>query len=160
MEHRKIQEIEHLADVERSTAQPRMSKCERLERWAELLERQGGRRLRTLEGTEFGTRRERDQMRADGSPLTVAFQDPVLREEGLRSDRLGDALDFFGLSDAEAHHIFCHCYYGPTMSAHEVAARVRIAAAHSAQAGERTARFRTALGVGAAGTAAFLIAVL
>ena len=56
-----------------------MSRHERLERWAELLERHPRRRLSTIEGTEFGSRSEREAKRSDDSPLTVAFDDPVLR---------------------------------------------------------------------------------
>jgi hypothetical protein len=77
-----------LADVHPGIA---MSRRERLEHWAELLERQRSRRLSTIEGTEFGSPREREGKRADSSPLTVAFEDPILRVEGLRGDRVGDA---------------------------------------------------------------------
>jgi len=129
MEHQKIAELEHVADVARAAGKRGpMTKIERLERWADVLERQPARRLATLHGTEFGTWAQRRVMRADNSPLTVAFEDPVLREEGLKSDRLGDAIEFFGLSEEEAHRIFCYCYYGSTMLSDEVASRIRGAA--------------------------------
>ena len=101
---------------------------ERLERWAELLERQPNRRLSTIEGTEFGSRREREAKRADHSPLTVAFEDRVLRAEGLRGDRVGDAVEFFDLSHNEVHRLVCYCHYGRTVSSGTVAARVRMMA--------------------------------
>jgi hypothetical protein len=64
-------------------------------------------------------------LRADNSPLTVAFEDPVLYAEGLTSDKLGDALTFFETSEDNAHCIMCSCLYAQTMSAGMVASRVR-----------------------------------
>jgi predicted protein tyrosine phosphatase len=111
-----------------------MSRRERLERWVELLERQPHRYLSTIEGTEFGSRRERDAKRADHSPLTVAFEDPVLRAEGLRGDRVGDAVAFFDLSHGEVHRLVCYCHHGRTVSPGTVAARVRMIAQRDAPA--------------------------
>jgi len=64
-------------------------------------------------------------MRVDGSPLTVAFHDPVLRAEGLASDRLGDVMRYFALSDGQAHYAFCSCLSGRTMDAATCAQRLR-----------------------------------
>ena len=44
-----------------------MSRCERLERWAEPLEGQPERRLSAIEGTDFGGRRERGAKGTDNS---------------------------------------------------------------------------------------------
>ena len=82
----------------------------------------------TIEGTEFGTRPEREAKRADNSPLTVAFEDPILRVEGLRGDRVGDAVEFFDLSHDEVHRLVCYCHHGLTVSPGTVAARVRMMA--------------------------------
>jgi hypothetical protein len=129
MEHKTLQQIRSIASIRPTLGQlARMSKRERLERWAELLERQQGRRLRTLMRVEYAPPAERGSVRADDSPLTVAFEDPVLRGEGLRSDSFGDATAFFDLSEAEAHNILCFCHYGETMSSEVAAARVRAAA--------------------------------
>jgi hypothetical protein len=125
MKYKDWEQIAREADVHPAGG---MSRRERLERWAELLEQQPGRRLSTIEGTEFGFRQARRAKRADGSPLTVAFQDPVLRAEGLRGDRVGDALDFFELSEGDVHHLVCFCHYGQTVSAGTVAARLRVIA--------------------------------
>ena len=111
-----------------------MSRRERLERWVELLERQPNRRLSTIEGTEFGSRRERDAKRADHSPLTVAFEDLALRGEGLRGDRVGDAVEFFDLSHGEVHRLVCYCHHGRTVSPGTVAARVRMMAQQNGRA--------------------------
>ncbi len=105
-----------------------MPKRQRLERWAEALERAPQRRLRSLYETEYASRRRRYALREVNSPLTIAFQDPVLRAEGLRSDRYGDTLKFFELSHGELHHIVCYCHHGPTMTPKAVACRVRAAA--------------------------------
>jgi hypothetical protein len=64
-------------------------------------------------------------MREDGSPLTVAFEDPVLRSVGLMSDRFGDVARFFGLSHWQLHDVVCNCHFGETVAAEAVAARVR-----------------------------------
>jgi hypothetical protein len=50
-------------------------------------------------------------MRADRSPLTIAYEDPVFRAQGLRTDELGDAIAFFDLSQGEAHYLLCACHY-------------------------------------------------
>jgi hypothetical protein len=134
MEYKSLDEIRGDADVRPGVAQgttATMSKRQRLERWAGLLDGQQGRWLRSIDGTEFGTRAERESKRADGSPLTVAFQDPVLRAQGLRGDRVGDAIDFFGLSHRELHHLVCYCHYGRSISAAVVADNVRTLARHA-----------------------------
>ena len=90
MEYRTFDQLRRVADVH-AAEQRSMSRRERLERWAEVLEREPSRRLLSLGEIECKTKEERQVMRADNSPLTVAFHDPILRAEGLTSDRLGDA---------------------------------------------------------------------
>jgi hypothetical protein len=129
MEHKTRDEIRDGADIQPSWLGSRpLTKCERLERWAEALEREGGRRLKTLFEIEYVSRAERAALRADDSPLSVACGDPRLRAEGLAGDRVGDAVAFFGISEMELHNILCSCYHGETMSAASVAVRVRAAA--------------------------------
>lgn len=134
MEHKTLEEIRQVADVRQHKP---LSRRERLERWAEALERLNGARVRSLVRTEYVPREERDLMRVDNSPLTVAFEDPILRSEGLKSDRLGDSTSFFGLSESEMHYIVCYCHYGETMSSEEVARRIR-ATARQCDSGMRT----------------------
>ena len=131
-----------------------MAKHERLERWATLLARHPERHLSSVEEIEYGTVREQQAKRADNSALSVAFADPVLREEGLESDRVGDAARFFELSHWEIHQLACSCHYGRTMSAGTAALRVRAIA--------RRAEPRTMPRVGliAAGVSAAAIAVV
>ncbi len=81
MKHQSLSELTNIADV--VPERPPMSRRERLERWAECLEREPQRRLKSLEGIEYGPVAERRAARADHSPLSVAFADPVLREDGL-----------------------------------------------------------------------------
>ena len=103
---------------------PLFSRQARLERWAEALARQPG-RLRAIPEVEHGDRRKRAARRTDGSPLTVAYEDPVLRAAGLRGDTIGDAAAFFGLSHAQLHHLVCYCHHGLTMDPQATAAEVR-----------------------------------
>jgi hypothetical protein len=124
MEHKRVDQLRSVADVQ-PTPSTFMSRRERLERWAELLEQEPQRRLKSLEEIELAPRRERPLMRANNSPLTVAFEDPILRANGLASDRLGDAMAFFELSENEAHRVLCSCLNGRTMEAGTTARRVR-----------------------------------
>jgi hypothetical protein len=130
MEHRTLDEIKPLAEVIPFRATPsKMSRRERLERWATVLERYEG-RLGPLIRIEYLPERERALLRGTDTPLTVAYKDPILREEGLMSDRLGDATAFFDLTKRQAHHLLCDCHYNGTMTAAGVAARVRSIANH------------------------------
>lgn len=140
MEHKTLEEIRQVAEVRPSRP---LTKRERLERWAEALERLQGARVRSLVRTEYVPREERDLMRVDNSPLTVAFEDPTLRAEDLASDRLGDATAFFGLSESEMHYIVCYCHYGETMSSEEVARRIRATARHCEASSAGTHAFVT-----------------
>ena len=124
MEHKSLDVLRNVADVH--GGEPRfLNRRERLERWAEILEREPQRRLKSLEEIELLPRERRPEHRVDNSPLTVAFQDPVLRAEGLASDRLGDAMTFFDLSERQAHRLLCSCMNGWSMEAGSAACNVR-----------------------------------
>jgi hypothetical protein len=124
---------------------PELSRRERLERWAELLEREPGRRLRAIHGIEYRSPRERMACRADGSPLSVAYADPVLRAAGLKSDTVGGAEEFFGLLHEQLHYLLCSCHRGETLAASTAAAQVRA----FARQGDASACWAAGLGVGA-----------
>ncbi|KAA2234607.1 hypothetical protein [Salinarimonas soli] len=134
MKHTHLDELRRMAEIGDAPVRVAMSRHERLERWAEVLERDPGRRLKTLEEMEFVPRDERPLMRADNSPLTVAFQDPVLREEGLAGDTLGEARLFFGLSDGQAHRLLCSCMNGRAIQSEIAAKRIRGIVARSRMA--------------------------
>jgi hypothetical protein len=130
MERKSLDEVRGVAAVLPNWVQPRpLSRFERLHCWAEALERAGGRRLKTLFEIEHAPYGQRAALRADGSPLSIAFDEPRLRAEGLAGDTVGDATAFFGISEMELHAILCFCHHGETMSAEEAAMRVRRAAA-------------------------------
>ncbi len=124
MEHRWASQLRDVADV-REFGSPNLTSKERLDRWAAILDQQPERLLNTLGEIEFAPRVERPHMRADNSPLTVAFEDPVLRAHGLKSDKLGDALSFFDITEGDAHYILCSCMNGMTMTGGQAAKRVR-----------------------------------
>src|SRR6478672_7363780 len=100
MKHRTREQLSEVATIHPGVG-PALTRAERLERWAEALERRGG-TVRALRGTEFLPWPERRAMREDGSALSVAFEDPVLRAAGLRGDRYVDGTAFFELRDDEA----------------------------------------------------------
>jgi hypothetical protein len=132
MKHQSLADLEPIAEVVRFA--PPMSRIERLERWAAVLEGHQG-RLRALQRVEFLPREERPTARADGSPVEVAYRDPILRAEGLAGDRFGDAMAFFELTENEAHFLLCDCHYGGTMTGMSVARRLRSYARRAAARG-------------------------
>ncbi|RDI61229.1 hypothetical protein DES45_102624 [Microvirga subterranea] len=125
MEHRPLSELGHIADLKQPLRAPALSRRERLDRWAELLERDPDRLLKTLDEIEWKPKAERRQMRADGTALAVAYADPILRTDGLASDRFGDAVRFFQISEYDAHIVLCSCHGGESMKSEEAARRVR-----------------------------------
>jgi len=122
MEHRTSVELKGFAEVIRPQ---KLSKKELLERWALALERRKGARLCTLREIEHKPVKERSALRQENSPLTVAFEDPVLRSAGLANDTFGEVARFFGLSHWQLHEVVCNCHFGETVAADLVAARVR-----------------------------------
>jgi hypothetical protein len=119
--------LQAVAEVHPDEARRPMTRAERLTRWAELLERDPDRRLASLPGTEYQPPARRDTMRSSGSPITVAFEDPGLRREGLKDDTYGEAKRFFELTDWQLHDIVCYCHFGETMTSRSAARRVRAA---------------------------------
>jgi len=124
MEHKPVETLRGVAEV-REFKEGFLSRRERLERWAELLERQPKRRLRSLGEIEFTPEEKRPELRSDESPITVAFEDPILRADGLKGDRLGDAMEYFDLSERSAHRLLCSCMNGWSMEASVTARKVR-----------------------------------
>jgi hypothetical protein len=121
MEHKHLDQLRSVADVEPGS----LTRQERLQRWIDLLERNPSRRLNTLGEIEYQPPAERALVRVNDSPLTVAYEDPVLQADGLASDRLGDAMTFFGLTDGQAHYALCSCLSGHSMDAGTCAQRLR-----------------------------------
>jgi hypothetical protein len=132
MEHKPLIELQALADVRFSEAQTLTIEEQRLERWIELLEADPERELRSLHEIEHLSASDRRACRSDESPLSVAYHDRILRSSGLKSDRVGDCTDFFGLTDDQMHHTFCSCHTGAKMTGAEAAARLREVDRHHA----------------------------
>jgi len=117
--------LEELATVGEVASPRPLSRLERLRRWADTLEQCPDVNLRPLRRVELYAPADRAKLRCDQSPLSVAYADPLLRSEGLPSDRLGDGGGFFGLSDRDLHALVCDCRYGGRMRPQDVAKRVR-----------------------------------
>ena len=126
MEYKSVEQLARVAQVN-PEAQPLrvMSRIERLQRWAELLERDPGRRLNTFFETEYQRPEARDAMRPGDTPIGVAFADPVLRAQGMAGDSYGEAKRLFDVSDLQLHDILCYCHHGATMSAETAARAIR-----------------------------------
>jgi hypothetical protein len=125
MKHQTLEQLQIVAEINQEYLRQAMSRSERLERWAELLERNPDRRLSTLHQTEYQPVRARGAMRGDGSSISVAFEDPVLRVAGLENDSYGEAKRFFELTDRQLHEIICDCHFGATVSAVTAARHIR-----------------------------------
>jgi hypothetical protein len=109
------------------TEAKKLTRRERIERWATLLEQHHG-RLMPFMRTEYLSHEARNALRADNSPLALAFADPLLREDGLAGDTMGEGMIYFGLSQQKAHRLLCDCHYSGTMTGERVASRLRAAA--------------------------------
>lgn len=131
--HKPEQLIEKAAPVPSAEVTVRMTRKQRLERWAAVLESHKG-SLNALRQIEYLSPADRRAYRGDNTPLSAAFNDPVLRNEGLSSDRLGDAMDFFELTNEDAHRLMCDCHYHGTMTGTGLAARVRYHASRQQKA--------------------------
>jgi len=123
MKHETLIEIKEKADIISLPAMP-MSRRERLERWAAVMD-QHQENVAALIRIEDYSRQNRMSLRGEGTPLAIAFADPVLRREGLKGDTLGEAMTFFGLSHGQAHRLLCDCHYLGSMTGPRLAARLR-----------------------------------
>jgi hypothetical protein len=143
MKHMTLDEIRHKAEVSTAVEDPAERRRRRLRRLAVVVELHRG-TLNLLSRIEFVPQSKRLLLRADSSPLTVAYSDPILRKEGLAGDTLGDAMDFFSLSHREAHHLFCDCHYMGPVRPEKVAGRVR-SVANRNTFGQLWAKIRSAV---------------
>ncbi len=125
MEHRPLSHLKIVAEVSPAETAPVLSAQQRLERWIEVLEATPDRRLRSLFEIEYLPLTDRRNSRADNSPLTVAYEDPLLRAQGLTSDRVGDCMDFFEITDREMHRAYCSCHVGANLTGKRAAAQLR-----------------------------------
>jgi hypothetical protein len=124
MKHRTLEEIAPVAQVMPAGPDPRAVKRARLERLATILYNYEG-PVKLFAGIEYLDRQQRMLARNDRSPLAVAYQDEVLRGQGLKGDRIEDAMAFFDLSWRETHHLFCECHYGAAVTPQVIAVQVR-----------------------------------
>ncbi|WP_025660248.1 hypothetical protein [Rhizobium sp. IBUN] len=125
MKHQTLEQLQNIADIDQAYPHRIMSRSERLERWVELLELSPHRRLATLYQTEHQPTSVLSLLRSDNSPISVAFEDPILRAAGLENDTYGQAKKFFSLTDGELHNVLCYCHFGATVSAATAAHYVR-----------------------------------
>src|SRR4051794_7947571 len=120
MEHKSVEQLQDLADVSPQAALLTTRRA-RLERWADLLEQDPGRTFATLPEVDLLPRSRRMALRVDGSPVALAFADPLLRASGLGGDTYGDARTFFGLREGQAHRLLCSCVNGRHIRAAQAA---------------------------------------
>jgi hypothetical protein len=81
---------------------------QRLQRFATVLKQHGG-AVKLFSRIEFLPDIQRSHLSSEDSPLAIPFADPVLYDQGLKGDHLGDAVNFFLLSATEVHYLSCDC---------------------------------------------------
>ena len=128
MEHRPLDQLRDRANVveleARVAESPRALRRARLQRFATVLAQHDG-VVTLFSRIEYMPEQERRPLRVDNSPLEIAYRDPLLRAQGLASDRLGDGIAFFDLSSGEAHRLLCDCHYAGWVTGGMVAERSR-----------------------------------
>ena len=124
MKHQTLDQLQAGAEVGERYPDT-LSRVERLERWAKCLEANPTKQLFTLHETEHRSTKARDDMRGENTPISVAFQDPVLRASGMANDTYGEAKRFFELTDGQLHDVICYCHFGETLKAAMAARNVR-----------------------------------
>src|SRR5258708_20072664 len=102
MEYRRVDDLQGVARIV-PVRSSKMTRAQRLERWAMLLEQDPQRRLTPLRRIEFLPEREWIGLRSDNSPLILAAEHAVLRDEGLKTDPLAPPLASFHLSLTPPH---------------------------------------------------------
>ena len=102
-----------------------MSRSDRLERWALVLERSESEYVAPFRDVELVPPADRPALRMANSPVEIAHRDPVLQRAGLSGDRYGDGAEFFGLTRRQAHRVLCSCGYFGSVRGTDVAQRVR-----------------------------------
>ncbi|MEW9310668.1 hypothetical protein [Labrys neptuniae] len=127
MLHQSLDELRLKADILPLQSEPRLlTRAERRERWAQLLDRHDV-PLIPFQRIETYSKTARGSLRVDHGPVALAYDDPVLRADGLAGDTLGDACAYFELSPGLAHRLLCDCQYRGTMTGPKVAAKLRAA---------------------------------
>lgn len=143
MKYTTIHDVSELARVYvQATSSARALRRTRLERFARLLEQHQG-PFRLLRRIEYIPGTQRQFLRTDNSPLTIAYEDLEFRAEGLASDRLGEGERFFGLTPRQAHHLLCDCHYGMGAVTPQMVARRARAMARRPSLGELWHTFRS-----------------
>ena len=125
MEHKPLVELQAIADVQSSETQTPLTHGQRLERWIALLQADPGRKLRSLHEIEHLSAACRRECRAENSPLTVAYEDPILRLAGLKQRPCRRLHRVFEMTDKQMHHAFCSCHVGASLTGQEAAERLR-----------------------------------
>ncbi len=123
MKKQRLDELQTIAKVSQARGNPALKRA-RLNRWADLLMRTPDRPLKAISMIELHDAAHQLRLRADNTPMALAYADPVFRAEGLKGDTLGDAQTFFGMSRRDTHNLLCTCRYGSGMSGRLVAQRL------------------------------------
>lgn len=124
MKHQAIEQLQGVAEVKQDLPRRTLSRKERLQRWAEL--------LNGILTDAFDA--ARDRVSASESPRGHArrrFADlrrlrgSGPRTAGMENDSYGEARRFFELNDEQLHKVICYCHFGATVSASTAARHIR-----------------------------------
>jgi hypothetical protein len=98
-----------------------MTRLQKFQRWIEVLRQRGEERIANLRRLEYRDAATTAVYREENSILTVAANDPVLKDAGLKNDTVGEAKRFFELQDYELHSMSCNCIYEDTSTGTQAA---------------------------------------
>ena len=125
MKHHSPEQLREAAAIVAANPITTMTRRERLDRWADLLDQYAG-PMEALYRIEYLPEEERRAYRGgESTPLAIAHRDPLLLRDGLGGDTLGDAMNYFEMTDDDAHRLLCDCHYMGTLTGHNLAARLR-----------------------------------
>jgi hypothetical protein len=125
MKHQRPEDLNSSADiVVLADTITVLNRRQKLARWAAALDIHGG-PLDAPRGIEYLPDSLRLAYRSDNGPLSIAFNDPMLRAAGLTGDTLGEVMDFFEITADDAHRLLCDCHYLGSMTGRSLASRLR-----------------------------------
>ncbi len=105
MKHEGVDQLQSVARVASYGPREMLTRRERLERWAVLLERRPNTMFAPFPEDHGEVFDARSRLRYQASPIEIAYADPLLRAQGLAGDNLGDGIAFFGLTEDDALYV-------------------------------------------------------
>lgn len=98
------------------TVPAKLSVPARLRRWADVIDAWAKTRkahvvrLPARHGLEYAPVEMLPDIRWPGSPMELAYNDPILRADGLGGDSMKHSMDYFEVTQMDLHGFACDCH--------------------------------------------------